>query len=63
VIVAPLPLDGAKDMFPELNSGQAVDLLPLAVQLRIVFVAFVVFFHGIGILASVDFSACCSTGT
>jgi hypothetical protein len=39
-----------------------VNLLPSAVQLRIFLIAFVVFFHGIGVFASVNFSTCFSTG-
>ena len=45
MVVAPYPLDGAKNMLPELNSGQAINLLSLAVELRVFLIAFVVFLH------------------
>ena len=45
MVVAPLPIDVAKNMLTELNSGQAVNLLSLAVELWVFLIAFVVFLH------------------
>ena len=43
VIITPLPLDGTKNMFPELNSGQAINLVSFAVELHVFLITIVVF--------------------
>ena len=43
MIVDRLPLDNAKNVLPELNSGQAVDFLLLAADFLVFLIAFVVF--------------------
>jgi hypothetical protein len=48
MIVTPLAFNGAKNVLVD---------LPLAVELWVFMIALVIFFDGIGILASVDFSA------
>ena len=43
MIITPLPLDGAKNVLPELNSGQAINLLSFAVELHVFLITIVVF--------------------
>ena len=55
--VSPLTFDGAKNMFPDIKSGQAINLLPLAIQLVLGLTPMVVFFDGFGKFAAVYFTA------
>ena len=43
MVVAPLPLDGAKNKLSKLNSGQAINFLSFAAELWVFLIVFVVF--------------------